>query len=373
MDKRQTLSASGESLLAKRLHAVGRTLGTPVSGTFELTAGCNFNCRMCYVHDPGVRPGGRGELTADQWLAIGRQAADAGTVFLLLTGGEPLLRPDFAEIYTGLKRLGLVLSINTNGSLLTGETAALLERDPPMRLNVSLYAADAAGYESLCGADAFSRVRENILRMRDAGVPVKLNVSFTRQNAHDCEAIASLARDWGLHCKAASYMFPAARRAGSNADARLTPAQCASLRLRWERATGREDAIRTSAAMLARMRDRSCDEETAGEGVRCRAGSTAFWIDHTGRMLMCGQIPAGGGSVPADGFGPCWQRVREMAARVATPAKCAGCALRGVCSVCPAACYAETGAFDEAPAYLCEMSRCLARELADYDAGGEDV
>ena len=93
----------------------------PISGAFELTPRCNFRCKMCYVRlDPEqMAPIGR-ERTAAQWLQLGRQAREAGLVFLLLTGGEPFLRPDFEEIYTGLTELGLSISINTNGSLLDG-------------------------------------------------------------------------------------------------------------------------------------------------------------------------------------------------------------------------------------------------------------
>ena len=176
MNDWQAVTAATEPPLSRKLHALGRRLGTPISGTFELTAGCNFNCRMCYIHDRNAVPRANGELTAEQWLQIGQQAAEAGTVFVLLTGGEPLLRGDFAEIYTGLKRLGLMVSVNTNGALLTGETAALLERNPPMRLNVSLYADSAEGYRQVCGTDAFELVVANIRRMKQAGTAIKLNV-----------------------------------------------------------------------------------------------------------------------------------------------------------------------------------------------------
>ena len=118
MNDWQAVTAATEPPLSRKLHALGRRLGTPISGTFELTAGCNFNCRMCYIHDRNAVPRANGELTAEQWLQIGQQAAEAGTVFVLLTGGEPLLRGDFAEIYTGLKRLGLMVSVNTGGALM---------------------------------------------------------------------------------------------------------------------------------------------------------------------------------------------------------------------------------------------------------------
>ena len=108
------------------LHSMGKRNGMPISGNFELTARCNFNCPMCYVHmtEEQVNASGR-ELTAAQWLDIAKAARDRGMIFALLTGGEPLVRKDFFEIYKGMKELGLVISINSNGSMLRGE---ILER-----------------------------------------------------------------------------------------------------------------------------------------------------------------------------------------------------------------------------------------------------
>ena len=85
-----------EPLMVKYLHDKGAREGIPVSGTFELTQRCNFNCEMCYVHDCKQKTD---PPTAEDWLNLAQQAKDAGTVFLLLTGGEPLIRDDFEEIY----------------------------------------------------------------------------------------------------------------------------------------------------------------------------------------------------------------------------------------------------------------------------------
>lgn len=373
MEISQAIPASAEPPLVRKLHTVGRRLGTPVAGTFELTAGCNFNCKMCYIHEKNTAPLSDGELSAEQWLEIGRQAANAGTVFVLLTGGEPLSRPDFAEIYTGLKQMGLMVSINTNGSLLTGETAALLERNPPMRLNVSLYADSAQGYRRLCGVDAFDRVTANIRRMTAAGVEVKLNVSFSQSNADCCEPLAALVRELGLHCQASTYMYPPVRRPDpSQKTERLSPADAARLRVRWDLLRGKNEQLRLSARQLAAMlQRRECEDADApGEGIRCRAGRTSYWINARGEMLMCGMIPKSAGSVPEDGFAACWQRTRALSQSVMLPKKCGVCRLRPICCVCPAACFAETGDFSTAPEYLCEMSRCIAGELARLDKEG---
>jgi MoaA/NifB/PqqE/SkfB family radical SAM enzyme len=72
-------------------------------------------------------------------------------LFLLLTGGEPVLRPDFSEIYDAMSQMGPSISINTNGTMLSKQARELLERRPPSQLNVTLYGPNEATYDALCG------------------------------------------------------------------------------------------------------------------------------------------------------------------------------------------------------------------------------
>ena len=159
-----------EPALSTHLHQLGRIHGLPIGGTFELTARCNFNCPMCYVHlqQDDIDARGR-ELTAQQWIDLGRQAKDAGMMFLLLTGGEPFVRKDFFEIYDALKQMGLMISINSNGSMLKGEVLRRLLENPPHRINISLYGGSNETYKGMCGLNAFDTVVENIRALRQAG------------------------------------------------------------------------------------------------------------------------------------------------------------------------------------------------------------
>ena len=106
-----------DNLIKQRLLAKGARAGLPVMGTFELTPRCNLQCKMCYIRltEKEMRPLGR-ELTATQWLSLAREAVDAGMVFLLLTGGEPLLRKDFPVMYESLAQMGFIISINIHAN-----------------------------------------------------------------------------------------------------------------------------------------------------------------------------------------------------------------------------------------------------------------
>ncbi len=107
---------------------------------------------MCYVCRAPADETMRGsELSAAQWLELARTAVDHGMLFLLLTGGEVFLRPDFFDIYTPLTRMGFILTLFTNGTLVTDSVATRLAEAPPSRTEITLYGATAETYEAITG------------------------------------------------------------------------------------------------------------------------------------------------------------------------------------------------------------------------------
>ena len=124
---------------------------TPANGSIELLPLCNMNCDMCYVRLSREEMEAKGRLrTADEWLEIGRQMKDAGVLFLLLTGGEPFLYPEFRRLYLGLRQMGMILTINTNGTMIDEDLAAFFGKYKPRRVNITLYGTDEETYERLC-------------------------------------------------------------------------------------------------------------------------------------------------------------------------------------------------------------------------------
>ena len=243
---------SSEPYISTYLHSKGRKLGIPIAGNFELTARCNFNCPMCYVHlqQDDIDARGR-ELTAQQWIDLGRQAKDAGMMFLLLTGGEPFVRKDFFEIYDALKQMGLMISINSNGSMLKGEVLRRLLENPPHRINISLYGGSNETYKGMCGLNAFDTVVENIRALRQAGVEVRLNVSITPYNCKDIQRIYEISQELGVHVKASSYMYPAIRvHSDYGCNDRLSPDDAAKYAVEWDSMRlSREEFNRKAQAM----------------------------------------------------------------------------------------------------------------------------
>lgn len=361
-----------EPKMSKYLHAKGRALGLPIGGTFELTPRCNFNCKMCYVHLTAQEQKARGEeLTARRWLDLAQKARDAGTVFLLLTGGEATIRPDFPEIYRELQKMGFILSLNSNGFLLDGDLRRLLIDAPPTRVNISLYGMSNEVYERLCGVAAYDRVIANVRALRQAGVDVRLTMSVTPDNFGDMERVTQTAKEIGAKIIAGAYMFPPLRahpeRVGENfrfcaEEAGQLSAKYDKLRFDPEIFSRRIEALRNGLGIPTED-DEDCDLTAVGEKVNCRAGSTTFWASWDGLLLPCGQMPEPAVKIENGDFLSAWQKLREKTAELRLPKECSDCRIRHACQICAAKCLCETGRTDRKPEYLCRMTRAYLAEL----------
>ncbi len=354
-----------EPMFSAYIHSRAIAKGVPVSGTFELTSRCNFNCRMCYVHNQDSALCKSWEKSAEWWIELGKKAASEGMVFLLITGGEPLLRPDFKEIYTELSKLGLMISINTNGSLLCGEIAELFKKNPPTRLNISLYGGSDETYERFTGLPYFTRVIENIKLMKSYGIDIRLNVSITKDNYQDAAEIYRLSRELGVRVKAAHYMYPqvlVGAKSGEN-QSRLCADSAAKTRVDWYKIIFPENEIPgrfKNTLNGVESLDEACIEDGEDGKVKCRAGRSSFWVTSKGEMCFCG-VAGHPFSIDELGFKGAWDKVREFSASIRTPAKCEACKYKNICCVCAAACYTETGDFSTVPEYVCRMTERIAQ------------
>ena len=365
---------NGYELYSNFLFAKAGSLGIPLSGTFELTARCNLDCKMCYIHkranDIAIRSR---EWSTQQWLELAKECQQAGMLHLLLTGGEPFLRPDFREIYTGCRNLGLLVSINSNATLIDSDTVAFLAANPPTRMNITLYGASPETYGLLCGdPSAYQRTVDAILALKAAGVCVKLNFSVTPYNRQDAEQIYVFAREHGLPIQVASYMFPPVRACenGCFAADRMTPAEAAAAQMDYDKFRFSAEELKERLAQQVagiKVTDPDADcQELPTERLHCRAGSSTFWITWDGCMRPCGMMTVPTADVSIGSFSEAWNAIRAAREEIYVPAKCGNCEIAHACDQCAALCYAETGSFTGVPTYMCEKTKSyleLAKSL----------
>ncbi len=335
--------------LMQELQRRAAAIRQPVNGAFELTERCNLSCRMCYVRHPARDRAMRAkELTASDWLALAHDAVDSGMVFLLLTGGEVFLRRDFFEIYTPLTRMGLVITLFTNGTLVSERIAQRLAEAPPSLTQITLYGATAATYEAVTGAaGGYARCCAGIEALLKHRVPLELKATITRHNFGELDAMRAMSRNWGLAFAPAWLLMR--RRDGKPSDVedcRLSARDCVRLE-----ATER---------MPAKDLNESANRRASGDidsVFRCQAGKSAFAINSSGEMNPCLNLsePA---LRPLDiGFRAAWQGLQgfvdEAPPLVST---CSECDMRIFCPRCPAWSAMETNTLTEPARYLCEIA-----------------
>ena len=332
-------------------------LGIPVSGIFELTPRCNLRCKMCYVRltPEQMAPIGR-ERTAEEWLEMGRQTRDAGMAFLLITGGEPTLRSDFCQIYEGLAQMGLSISINTNGTLLTPELRALWHRLPPAQVNITLYGTSREDYDALCqNPDAFDAVVDALDWLKSEGILIHLNTTIVPTNYHKWVDVEEFAKARGLELRMTTYCFPPNRRDCSCFE-RLTPEQAGELIVKDTYFREGAAAIKLRAMDLDTPLQRSCELDN-GEPMQCMAGRSQFWITWSGQMTPCAMLTQPGVQPFADGFTSAWAQLQAACEPIRLCPECADCPERKSCMNCAAVTFSETGRFDGKPEYMCRLNR----------------
>lgn len=347
--------------ISKYMVQKAAALGIPITGSFELTSRCNFNCKMCYVHEMNDQEKLiKEELSVEDWLKIAEEAKKAGLLFLLLTGGEAMLRKDFLELYERLAGMGFRLVINSNGSMLTEEVLECFRKYPPARVNISLYGASEDTYEKLCENRSFQKVRNAIRSLKKEGISVRNVMMLTSYNVDDMEAVFKISREEDTMCEMSSYLFPPVRRedgrCGKNM-ARLSAEEAGRYMVKRERLLLGEESFlkRTESIEWLPELDEDDREVEEGSPVRCQAGSSSFWITWDGKMRPCGLMTGPQEDVRKEGFLNAWEKIHKEAMKIRLPKECVTCKNKSICQGCAAVCQAETGYFDRKPEYVCEM------------------
>lgn len=339
----------------------------PVSGTFELTSRCNLSCKMCYVHMSREEQAKIGrELTAQEWISLGREAVDQGMIYLLLTGGEPFLRPDFCEIYTALIQMGLLVSINTNATLLTPEILDCLKKYRPEKVNVTLYGSSACTYGSLCGnSGGYEAAVKGILAMQDAGIRVNLNTTFTRYNVGDMDRIVEFAKEHQIPIRMSAYIFPPVRNQHETEAVNLTPEEMGRAAAYFDCITlePEQKAKRREVIAKSLSREQLPAEEKKSRISSCMAGRGAFWISWDGQMYPCGMLSDFSVDARKLGFTQAWKDTCGWVKSMYLPQECLSCKYQSLCPSCAAVFQCENQATDKVTTSLCNRTKAYVNEF----------
>lgn len=338
----------------------------PLSGCLEISPVCNFACKMCYVRKTKKQIEKEGKRVKDwtEWLELAKQFREAGTLYLLITGGEPFIYPNFKELYMALHEMAFVLSINSNGTMIDEQTVEWLKKAAPSRINITLYGASRETYARICGnPDGYDKAVKAILMLKEAGIPVVINASMIPENAEDMKQIIDFGKKHEINTRVSTYMFPPVRREREETDSRFNPKGAASMhihRCEWQMAP---DMLKQFFEKQLSTLDKKEVSEADNWGIhkeeymRCRAGRSSFWVSWDGTMTACGMLPFPLQVYPFEQpFKDCWMELTNKVRTTPVLKECAGCNKKEICNPCVAMLHSETGDVDKKAPYLCEMA-----------------
>jgi radical SAM protein with 4Fe4S-binding SPASM domain len=330
----------------------------PLQASFEVTRRCPLRCSHCYNNLPvGDRQARAGELTLEEHRRILDELAELGCLWLLYTGGEIFARPDFLDIYTHARSRGFIITLFTNGTMITPAIADHLAKHRPFAIEITLYGRTRETYERLTGVPgSYDRCLRGIELLRERGLPLRLKTVALTVNRHELDGMKQFAEELGVEFKYDAMMSPRLDCSQSPLEVRLSPEACVELDLRDEQRMAEWSLF--ASRYLGPDRPRGAP----GELYTCGGGVTSFAVDPGGGMSICvlsqqDKFELRLGTV-RDGWQDFLHKVRARAPRRIT--KCTDCALKSLCGMCPANGELENGDPEAPVEFLCQVAHLRA-------------
>lgn len=343
---------------------------SPLDGTFELTVRCNLRCKMCLFRhkDSENQMLCNQELTADQWIDMGKQAAEAGTLNLLITGGEPMIRKDFCEIWEGLYQQGFMLQLYTNATRVTSQVMDTLRKFPPHKIGITIYGASPETYEVVCGnANGFFEMLDGVRQLKQLPSLIECRTTIIKENFSDVDRIEEVVhRLLGKETVLTQTRTVMQSVRGACADVRecrLTPDENIRLYFRRELQEIERKVGHPLDLNKLQMKKISKPEEVIRKQrltlFYCDAGMSSYTITWDGMMQGCQILGSFRVNAVEKGLINAWKEYPSIVEIPEENSQCQNCGDKEFCSKCYAMSYAETGRLDGCPQYACEDARVL--------------
>ncbi|HEV2113265.1 MAG TPA: radical SAM protein [Terriglobales bacterium] len=371
------MDAANYADFSKSIHQHYFGKRAPLDVAIEVTRRCPLECLHCYNNlEMGDLAARNRELTTQEHFKLLDELAQMGCLWILYTGGEIFARKDFLEIYTYAKKKGFIITLFTNGTLISPKIADHLAEWPPFGIEITLYGMTKQTYEELTSIPgSFDRCMRGIDLLRERGLPLKLKTVPTKINRHEVFAMKEFAEGLGFGFKYDAMLNPRIDCSQSPLAVRLSPQDVVALDL--AEPERRRDYERFAAEDLRR----SAPARTGQTVYFCGGGMNSFAVDPYGHMSICvlshqETYDIRQGSV-REGWETFLSKVRSK--RPTRLTKCNDCRMQSSCGMCPANGELEAGDPESPVDFLCHVTHLRTMALGfevpphgecDFCAGG---
>lgn len=358
---------------------------------WETTAGCNLECIHCrrITVANQLLPQ---DLTTTEAFDMIDQIATMGRPIFVLSGGEPLFRPDIFEIARHAANAGLIVALATNGTLITTAVARQIQGSGIRRVSISFDGADAATHDIFRGSGAFDQAITGMAYLREVGIPYQINTTVAKHNVHQMPETLALAKKLGAVALHLFLLVPVGCGVEIAADKQITPAEYEAV-LNWMYDAEMEGGIELKATCAPHyfriVRQRQAEERRQGifrerpESMHrqqhggntatgghpgghpaggngqdhgrhamnamtkgCLAGTGVTFISHRGEVFPCGYLPVAAGHMRRQSFREVWEE-SPLFAELREPdllgGKCGLCEFKKICAGCRARAFGTDG------------------------------
>ncbi len=343
----------------------------PLQASIEVTRRCPLECLHCYNNLPmGDLEARRRELNKDEHFRLLDELVEMGCFWLLYTGGEIFARKDFLEIYTYAKQKGFLITLFTNGTIISAEIADYLVEWPPFAIEITLYGRTKGTYEALTQIPgSYEKCLRGIKLLQERGLPLKLKTVATSVNKHEIFAMKQFAEEeLGLEFKFDGQINPRIDCSQSPLAVRLTPEEVVALDLHSPQAASEYRRLAEHDAANPPNLAQS------GTVYFCGGGVNSFAINAYGEMGICVISQQETFSIRDGGARKVWEdallRLRNRKRTRVT--KCIECRIQSLCGMCPANGEMENGDRESPVEFLCHVAHLRAAAIgAEVPAHGE--
>jgi len=361
-------------------HSPGQIPGPRIIA-WEITRCCDLACKHCRA-SANTEPDPQ-ELSPAEALSVVEQLAEAQTKLLILSGGDPLLRPDWPDIARRASAAGIRVTMAPNGLHVSAQVAALMKDCGIERAAISLDFPTVELHDEFRGVPgAFDAAVRALRLLRGEGIECQVNTTITALNVDHVDAIIDLALELGVRAFHPFLLVETGRGEGL-AGQRLTPERCEEMMLGLRR---RQVELRGGLAFKPTDMPQYCrvaaqDGASRGEGGGldtitrgCLAGRAFGFISSRGEVNPCGYLPLAAGSVRVSRLADIWrdsavlQALRDDAL---IEGKCGVCEFTHICGGCRARAFAQTGDWmrpEPLCAYVPRRAHAAERRTGDADA-----
>jgi radical SAM protein with 4Fe4S-binding SPASM domain len=330
----------------------------PLWGYVEIIATCNFRCQHCYIAPCAER---EDVMSLERANIVFDKLAAAGTLALLLTGGEVFSHRQFREIYLSGKRHGFTMHVNTNGYLIGERWADFLAEWPPEIVSISLYGLSDERYERVTGIpNAFRRVERAVDLLLDRGVRVELKCPAMTLTADELPAMQAYAAARGLEFRYDPIITP--QEKGDPRPMRLQLAPKAVVEL--------DERMDPDLAGFARFAREMSGPTVDGHVYTCGGGRIACAVNVKGGVSTCLTSRQAVGNLFEQPFEEVWAMLGgKVEKRFPDGHPCATCRFRTVCAGCPATVEEATGLPEGYVQQYCRITHLRMQRVGLHPTG----